>query len=119
MNIRNRKIDMTSVKSRLSGFDFQQMVVYIGFVAIFIFFAVTLYDDGFLTQRNLTNILLQTAPATIMAVGLVFALSAGEIDLSFGSIVAVSALTSAVVLQEYSLVFGVAAGLQSGSRLAH
>ncbi|EIM72314.1 inner-membrane translocator [Nitratireductor aquibiodomus RA22] len=36
--------------------------------------------------------MLQTAPATIMAIGLVFVLSAGEIDLSFGSIVAVSAL---------------------------
>ena len=36
--------------------------------------------------------MLQTAPVTIMAVGLVFVLSAGEIDLSIGSIVAVSAL---------------------------
>lgn len=105
---------MMSLRSRLPSFDFQQMVVYIGFIAIFLFFAVTLYDDGFLTQRNLTNILLQTAPATIMAIGLVFALSAGEIDLSFGSIVAVSALTVAVVLQDYPLIVGVAAGLGVG-----
>ena len=105
---------MTSLQKKFSGFDFQQMVVYIGFIAIFLFFAVTLYDDGFLTQRNLTNILLQTAPATIMAIGLVFALSAGEIDLSFGSIVAVSALSAAVVLQDYPLIFGVMAGLGVG-----
>lgn len=90
------------------------MVVYVGFVAIFLFFAVTLHDDGFLTQRNLTNIVLQTAPATIMAIGLVFALSAGEIDLSFGSIVAVSALTAAVVLRDYPLIVGVMAGLGVG-----
>jgi ribose transport system permease protein len=105
---------MSNVKSRLAGFDFQQVVVYVGFVAIFLFFAATLHDDGFLSQRNLTNIVLQTAPATIMAIGLVFALSAGEIDLSFGSIVAVSALAAAVVMQQYPLVLGVAAGLGVG-----
>ncbi|MEH6833148.1 MULTISPECIES: ABC transporter permease [Falsihalocynthiibacter] len=105
---------MTHIKSRLNGADFQQMVVYFGFVAIFIFFALTLHDDGFLTQRNLTNILLQTAPATIMAIGLVFALSAGEIDLSFGSIVAVSALSAAVAMQSFGMAVGVIAGLGAG-----
>ena len=105
---------MNSVKTRLSGLDFQQLVVYIGFLAIFLFFALTLQDDGFLTQRNLTNIILQTAPAKIMAIGLVFALSAGEIDLSFGSIVAVSALSAAVVMQEHSMAFGIFAGLGAG-----
>lgn len=110
----NQEITMQNLRSRLSRFDFHQIVVYVGFVAIFLFFAATLHDDGFLTQRNLTNILLQTAPSTIMAIGLVFVLTAGEIDLSFGSIVAVSALSAAVILQDYPLVFGVAAGLGAG-----
>lgn len=105
---------MDNLKSRLAGLDFQQWVVYIGFLAIFLFFALTLHDDGFLTQRNLTNIVLQTAPATIMAIGLVFALSAGEIDLSFGSIVAVAALSAAVAMQSYPMAVGVAAGLGAG-----
>jgi len=91
-----------------------QYVVYIGFLLIFLFFAITLGGDGFLTQRNLTNIVLQTAPITIMAIGLVFVLAAGEIDLSFGSIVAVSALASAVVLGEQPMFFGIAAGLGVG-----
>lgn len=94
--------------------DLKNYIVYFGFVAIFLFFTVTLWNDGFLTVRNLTNIVLQTAPATILAIGLVFALSAGEIDLSFGSIVAVSALSAAVVLEEHSLIWGVAAGLGAG-----
>ena len=92
----------------------QQFVLYLGFAAIFLFFAVTLADDGFLTTRNLSNIVLQTAPTTVMAIGLVFVLSAGEIDLSFGSIVAVSALAAAVVMQEHSLLLGVLAGLGAG-----
>lgn len=92
----------------------QRGIIYFGFLAIFCFFAINLYDDGFLTTRNLTNIVLQTAPATMMAIGLVFALSAGEIDLSFGSIVAVSALSAAVAMQHYPMIFGVFAGLGTG-----
>ena len=94
--------------------DLQRSVIYFGFLAIFLFFAVTLYNDGFLTTRNLTNIVLQTAPATIMAIGLVFVLSAGEIDLSFGSIVAVSALSAAVAMQSGPMILGVVAGLGAG-----
>ncbi|QDG94475.1 ABC transporter permease (plasmid) [Rhizobium sp. NIBRBAC000502774] len=92
----------------------QQYVVYLGFLAIFLFFALVLRDGGFLTVRNLTNIVLQTAPVTIMAIGLVFVMSAGEIDLSIGSTVAVSALAAAVVLASYGTVPGIAAGLGTG-----
>ena len=103
-----------SALSWIKRLDLQRSVIYFGFLAIFLFFAATLHDDGFLTTRNLTNIVLQTAPATIMAIGLVFALSAGEIDLSFGSIVAVSALAAAVAMQNGPMAFGVAAGLGAG-----
>ena len=94
--------------------DLRGHVVYLGFLAIFLFFAITLGDHGFLSLRNLSNIFLQTAPATVMAIGVVFVLSAGEIDLSFGSIVAVSALAAALALSEYPLPLGVAAGLGAG-----
>ncbi|WP_075291141.1 ABC transporter permease [Pararhizobium arenae] len=98
----------------LKRIHLQQYVVYLGFLAIFLFFAIVLKDSGFLTVRNLSNIVLQTAPATIMAIGLVFVLSAGEIDLSIGSIVAVSALAAAVTLNAYGLVAGVVVGLGAG-----
>lgn len=95
-------------------YELQNYVVYLGFIAIFLFFAVTLHDAGFTSTRNLTNIMLQTAPATIMAIGLVFALSAGEIDLSFGSAVAVSALSAAVVMQVLPMPLAILAGLGAG-----
>jgi ribose transport system permease protein len=98
----------------LKRIHLQHYVVYLGFLAIFLFFAIVLKDSGFLTVRNLSNIVLQTAPATIMAIGLVFVLSAGEIDLSIGSIVAVSALAAAVTLNAYGLVAGVVVGLGAG-----
>lgn len=106
---------MTRLPSAIRSLDLQKSVIYFGFLAIFLFFAIVLRDDGFLTSRNLTNIILQTAPATAMAVGLVFALSAGEIDLSFGSVVAVSALTAAVVMQQYPMLVGVVAGIGAGA----
>jgi ribose transport system permease protein len=107
----------TSFRTRLTSLNLQQYVVYVGFVVIFVFFAVVLRDSGFLTSRNLINIVLQTAPATIMAIGLVFALSAGDIDLSIGSTVAVSALCAAMAMAavpQAGLFVGVAAGLGAG-----
>jgi ribose transport system permease protein len=110
-------VPASPLRSAFARINFQQYVVYVGFLAIFLFFAVVLRDSGFLTQRNLVNIVLQTAPATIMAIGLVFVLSAGEIDLSFGSTVAVSALCAAMAmaaLPAAALPVGIAAGIGAG-----
>jgi ribose transport system permease protein len=85
-------------RGRLRSVAWSEYVVYIGFVLVFLFFAVT-QAQYFLNPTNLTNIVIQAAPITVMAVGMVFVLSAGEIDLSIGSVVALSALTAAVVLQ--------------------
>jgi ribose transport system permease protein len=95
--------------------DPSRYVVYLGFVLIFGFFAVTLRDDGFLHPSNLVNIVQQTAPITVMAVGTVFVLTAGDIDLSIGSVVAIAALLAAVVMRDYPWPLGVAAGLGAGA----
>ena len=84
------------------------------YVLVFAFFAVVLRDDGFASQGNVLNIVRQTAPVTVMAVAVVFVLSAGEIDLSLGSVVALSALVTAKVLQSEGTALAVAAGLGVG-----
>jgi ribose transport system permease protein len=89
-------------------------LVFAAFVLLFAFFAVVLHDDGFTSEANLLNIVRQTAPVTVMAVAFVFVLSAGEIDLSIGSVVALAALVTAKVLQTESVVPAVAAGLGVG-----
>jgi len=104
-----------SVLARVRRVDPRQYVVYVAFLLILAFFAITLHDDGFLTSDNLLNIARQTAPITVMAVGVVFVLSAGEIDLSIGSIVALAALVTAIVLRDVGLVPAVAAGLGVGA----
>ena len=100
--------------ARLRAVEPRRYVVYVVFLLIFVFFSVTLRDDGFLTETNLLNIVRQTAPVTVMAVAVVFVLSAREIDLSLGSVVALSALVTADVMQSHSAVLAVAAGLGVG-----
>jgi ribose transport system permease protein len=51
---------------------------------------------------------------SIMAIGITFALSAGEIDLSIGATVALSALVLAETLRTQPLIIAVAAGLGVG-----
>lgn len=99
---------------RLSQFQLRNFIVYMAFFAILLFFSVVLRDRGFLTTNNLLNIVRQTAPVTIMAVGMTFTLSAAEIDLSIGSTVALSALVAAVLLRDYGFVPGIAGGLAVG-----
>jgi ribose transport system permease protein len=98
----------------LRAVESRRYVVYVAFLLIFVFFAVTLHDDGFLSQTNLLNIVRHTTPVTVMAVAVVFVLSAGEIDLSLGAVVALSALVTADVMQSHSAVLSVAAGLGVG-----
>jgi ribose transport system permease protein len=93
---------------------FSGAVVYFGFIAILLFFAIALRDEGFLATGNLLNILRQTAMVSIMAIGTTFALSAGEIDLSIGSTVALSALVTAEILRDGNVVVAVVAGLGVG-----
>jgi ribose transport system permease protein len=97
------------VRERLSS-----VVVYASLILITLFFSITLGNDGFLTSANLLNILRQTAMVSIMAIGVTFALSAGEIDLSIGATVALSALVVAETLRTQSLIVAVAAGLAVG-----
>ena len=92
----------------------RRYVVYVAFLLILGFFAVTLHDEGFLSTTNLLNIVRQTTPVAVMAVAVVFVLSAGEIDLSIGSVVALSALVTAEVMQSRPAALAVAAGLGVG-----
>jgi ribose transport system permease protein len=105
---------LRSASARLRRVDPRLYVVYVAFLLILGFFGIALHDEGFLSSTNLLNIVKQTTPITVMAVGLVFVLSAGEIDLSLGSVVALTSLVAALALRDYGLVAGIAAGLGVG-----
>ncbi len=90
-------------------------VVYVSFFLILLVFSVILRDRGFLSGFNVMNILRQTAMDSIMAVGLTFALAAGDIDLSIGSVVGLSAIVVASMLQAFdNIAIAVVAALGTG-----
>jgi ribose transport system permease protein len=90
------------------------LIVYAGLIVVTAVFAIILRDSGFLTVNNFANILRQTAMVSIMAFGMTFALSAGEIDLSIGQVVGLSSLVAAVLLRDVSILVAVPAALGVG-----
>ncbi len=94
--------------------NWRQNIIYIGFVAIFLIFALTLSDKGFLNPNNLLNIVRQTAMIAIMAIAMTFVLSAGEIDLSVGAVAGLATVTVAMAISVAGPFGGVAAGIATG-----
>jgi ribose transport system permease protein len=107
--------DKTLARPGTRTFNWRNYVIYISFLVIFLFFSVALYDKSFLTGANLMNIARQTAMVSVMAIGMTFVLSAGEIDLSIGSTVALSSLVTALVLRDSNIVVALIAGVGSGA----
>ncbi len=101
-------------------------------ISIFSFFILmvgffSLTADSFLTQRNILNLLRQSAPILIAAIAMTFVITTGGIDLSVGSTLAIVNATCAVLLQIetnwvlviFILIFiGVICGLVQGYFIA-
>jgi ribose transport system permease protein len=96
------------------GFDWRQYVIYFGFVVIFLFFAATLADRGFLSPNNLLNVFRQTASISVMAVAMTFVIGAAQIDLSVGAVAGLASVTTAMGIAGYGLLPGIAIGLLTG-----
>lgn len=94
--------------------SWRKNIIYLGFVAIFLIFAVTLSSRGFLDPNNLLNIVRQTAVIAIMAVAITFVLSAGEIDLSVGAVAGLASVTTAMAIDFGGWPLGVVVGLLTG-----
>jgi ribose transport system permease protein len=101
-------------RGRLARVDWRRYVIYIGFVVVFLFFAVLLGDQGFLSANNLLNILRQTATITVIAVAMTFVIACAEIDLSVGSVAGLSSVVAAIALSHWGLLAGIIGGLAVG-----
>jgi ribose transport system permease protein len=108
-----------SIKDTLGKIKWKNYVIYYIFSGVIILFSLLLFDKGFLSGNNLMNIARQTAMTSIMAVGMTFVLSTGEIDLSFGSVVALSSILCALTLNAtgsilLSIIVALLAGFSIG-----
>src|SRR4051794_15959058 len=87
----------------------------IAFVVVLALFAV-LTDGVSLSPGNITNIVLQYSYILVLAIGMVLVIIAGHIDLSVGSVVALTGAVSAVLVIQQGMPWwvGVAAALGVG-----
>jgi D-xylose transport system permease protein len=70
--------------------------IVLGLIIIAIVFQTQ--NDRFLTAGNFVNLIVQTAPYAVIAMGVTFALLLGEIDLSIGFVSGVGGVTVALLL---------------------
>lgn len=118
------------VPAALAAFDWRQYIIYIGFAIVFVVFAITLGDRGFLAPVNLLNIFRQTAIISIMAVAMTFVIGAGQIDLSVGALVGLSSVATALAMSPawdfpwpvavlFGILTGVVVGVVNGALVAY
>lgn len=110
-------VDKSTIASISEGIgigNWRSNIIYIGFIVIFLIFSVLLYDRGFLNPSNLLNIFRQTAMIAVMAIAMTYVLSAGEIDLSVGSVAGLASVVTAMAIDAGGPVFGVISGLATG-----
>ena len=82
--------------ARVKGGDLGSLPALLGLIVLVVLFG--LLSESFLTLGNLANLLAQGAGVTIIAMGLVFVLLLGEIDLSAGTASGVTAAVMALHL---------------------
>jgi putative multiple sugar transport system permease protein len=87
----------TSNVRELFSRNLRQSGIYIAFVVIVALFAI-LTKGLSLNPTNVTNIVLQYSYVLILAIGMVIVIIAGHIDLSVGSVVALTGAVSAVLV---------------------
>ena len=93
----------------LTGID---SIMPVATVALMIFFAVN--KSSFLTTDNLLLVALQSAPLMVVAVGAALLLMCGYIDLSIGSVIAVSGVCAGLTFNSAGVMAGVLSGLAVG-----
>ncbi|GAA1163820.1 ABC transporter permease [Ornithinimicrobium humiphilum] len=118
----------TTSSRQLSSFvsrHFGVLSISVVFVVLFAVFSVQ--ADAFLTVENQVNVLRQIAPTVIVAMAMTFVITTGQIDLSVGSVLGLSAALlgmwaatgSPVLALVGTLVVGLVVGLVNGALAAY
>ncbi|MBM3797916.1 MAG: ABC transporter permease, partial [Acidobacteria bacterium] len=92
----------------------QRLLPFLTLVALFV--ALSIASPHFLTSTNLSSVVRQTAVINIMALGMTMIIIGGGIDLSVGSILAMSGLLGTMAMERGAPVAaGLAAGILTGT----
>jgi putative multiple sugar transport system permease protein len=87
--------------------NLRQSGIYIAFAAIVVLFEI-LTSGSLLEPQNISNIVVQNSYILILAIGMILIIIAGHIDLSAGSVVAVTGAISAVLMVDLDIAWPVA-----------
>ncbi len=101
-------LDETGASQTLSGYlhlwwqgvragELGSLPIIVGLAVIVVTFG--LLEENFFTERNFTNLILQMAAVATIAIGVVFVLLIGEIDLSVAFVSAVGAVVMTLLLR--------------------
>jgi ribose transport system permease protein len=100
---------------------FDQFVAFVAAIVLFVFFSIV--ARNFFTVRSVLSLALQTSAVTLMGIGVTFTIITGGIDLSIGSVVALSGTVAVMVAiagvpiwisMLIGLLVGVVCGLLNG-----
>ncbi|HET9653769.1 MAG TPA: multiple monosaccharide ABC transporter permease [Kineosporiaceae bacterium] len=113
---------------RRLSFNVRESGIYVAFLLIVVLFSL-LTDGALLQPQNISNIIVQNSYILILAIGMILIIIAGHIDLSAGSLVAVSGAVAAVLMVNHdvpwpvalliTLVFGAVIGAWQGYWVAY
>jgi putative multiple sugar transport system permease protein len=87
--------------------NLRQSGIYVAFALIVALFAILTHGD-LLTPQNISNIIVQNSYILILAIGMILIIIAGHIDLSAGSVVAVTGALSAVLMVNHHMAWPLA-----------
>jgi putative multiple sugar transport system permease protein len=93
--------------SRRFSINLRQSGIYIAFALIVVLFTVLTGGD-LLAPQNISNIIVQNSYILILAIGMILVIIAGHIDLSVGSVVAVTGAVSAVLMVNHGVAWPIA-----------
>jgi D-xylose transport system permease protein len=101
--------------NRLRGGDMGSLPAILGLIVLFVVFSSL--DDHFLTTYNMANLVVQAGSICVLAMGLVFVLLIGEIDLSAGVAGGFCATITALAMIDHGQSWWVAtlAGIACGA----
>src|SRR5476649_810354 len=91
---------MNQVKQLFTRYKMLALVIAVAIIWLFFSWQT---DGGFLTPRNLSNLLRQMSITGILACGMVLVIIGGEIDLSVGSLLGLLGGIAAVLNVTYHL----------------
>ena len=107
-------------RGKMSNLSFKALDRFITFgavIVLFIFFSIV--APNFFTVRSILSLALQTSAVTMMGIGVTFTIITGGVDLSIGSIVALSGTIAVMVARAgvpiwLSMIIGLLVGVVSG-----